>query len=98
MPTPSRELCDELKLRPEVAHYLAARGYPLPDCPPAVKTPEPSGAGVMLDAARVDRVIKVFSLLRHTKGRFTGLPLKPDRWQVAYILAPVFGWVRKRYG
>ncbi len=39
-------------------------------------------------------MLKVFKLLRHTKGRLAGKPLNPDPWQVAYILAPVFGWVR----
>jgi phage terminase large subunit-like protein len=28
------------------------------------------------------------------KGRWAGRPLEPDAWQIAYILAPTFGWVR----
>lgn len=34
-----------------------------------------------------------FRRLRHTKGRFAGQSFDPDCWQVAYYLAPVFGWV-----
>ncbi|MFJ8583631.1 terminase large subunit [Streptomyces sp. NPDC093595] len=48
----------------------------------------------MFDPERVDKVIQAFSLLRHTQGQWAGQPLRPDPWQVAYILAPVFGWVR----
>jgi phage terminase large subunit-like protein len=85
---------DELKLSPEVAAYLDARGYPVPDCPPLWKTPEPRNApGAAFDFARVDRVIASFKRLRHTKGRFAGQPFEPDTWQVAYTLAPIFGWV-----
>jgi len=83
-----------LKLSPEVAWYLLDRGMPLPDCPPLVRTPEPRDAsGAVFDPERVDKVLKAFGLLRHTQGQWAGQPLKPDPWQVAYILAPVFGWV-----
>lgn len=98
--TPSVDLPDaadleRLKLSAEVAWYLQSRGIPLPDCPPLIQTPSPGETpGAMFDAERVDRVIKAFSLLRHTQGQWAGQPLRPDPWQVAYILAPVFGWVR----
>ncbi|QIJ61411.1 terminase TerL endonuclease subunit [Streptomyces sp. JB150] len=98
--TRSAELPDEvelerLKLSPEVAWYLVSRGIPLPDCPPLIQTPSPGEApGAVFDPDRVDKVIKAFSLLRHTQGQWAGQPLRPDPWQVAYILAPVFGWVR----
>ncbi|MGW4603721.1 terminase large subunit [Streptomyces sp. NPDC004532] len=60
-----------------------------------MQTPSPGEApGAVFDAARVDRVLKSFHLLRHTQGKWAGKPLDPDPWQVAYILAPVFGWVR----
>ncbi|TYP82062.1 terminase large subunit [Blastococcus xanthinilyticus] len=94
---PDAEELERLKLSPEVAWYLVSRGIPLPDCPPAIKTPEPGELGtpgVRFDPERVDRVLKAFGLLRHTKGKWAGQPLKPDPWQVAYVLAPVFGWVR----
>lgn len=92
---PADELA-RLKLSREVAWYLVSRSIPLPDCPPTIKTPEPGETcpGAKFDASRVDRVLRSFSLLRHTKGKWSGQSLRPDPWQVAYILAPVFGWVR----
>lgn len=76
---------------------MESRGYPVPDCPPAVKTPEPGEVlkGARFDPARVDKVLSAFRQLRHTKGRFAGQRFDPDPWQVAYILAPIFGWVHK---
>jgi len=49
----------------------------------------------VFDPDRVDRVVAAFRRLRHTKGRFAGQVFDPDCWQVAYYLAPVFGWVAK---
>lgn len=92
---PNADELERLRLSPEVAWYLVDRGIGLPDCPPAIKTPEPRDVpGARFDAERVDRVLKAFGLLRHTQGQWAGKPLRPDPWQVAYILAPVFGWVR----
>ncbi|MCX4801775.1 terminase large subunit [Streptomyces sp. NBC_01214] len=86
---------ERLRLSPEVAWYLKDRGFPLPDCPPLIQTPSPGeAAGAVFDPDRVDKVISAFSKLRHTQGQWAGQPLRPDPWQVAYILAPVFGWVR----
>ncbi|WP_103353618.1 terminase large subunit [Amycolatopsis sp. CA-128772] len=85
-----------LLLSREVAYYLTSRGIPWPDCPPKLKTPEPDEQpGARFDPARVDRVLAVFGRLRHTQGKWAGNPLKPDAWQVAYVLAPVFGWVHQ---
>lgn len=93
--TPSPGELDELRISPEVGWFLGSRSIPLPDCPPAWKTPEPRDVpGARFDATRVDRVLRTFGMLRHTQGQWAGRPLKPDPWQVAYILAPVFGWVR----
>jgi phage terminase large subunit-like protein len=91
-----RATLERLKLSPEVAWYLASRGIPFPDCPPAIKTPEPGEVlpRAKFDPARVDKVLAAFGKLRHTKGKWAGQPLIPDPWQVAYILAPVFGWIR----
>ena len=87
---------DELKLSPEVAWYLQSRGYPPPDCPPLIKTPEPREVpGTRFDPERVDRVIAAFRQLRHTKGRFAGQRFDPDVWQVAYVIAPPAGWVHR---
>ena len=85
----------DLKLSPEVENYLNTRHIPLPDCPPRIKTPEPRNVrGAAFDGDRVDRVLKAFGLLRHTQGQWAGSPLKPDPWQIAYIIAPIFGWVK----
>lgn len=94
---PSAAELERLKISPEVAWYMASRGYPLPTCPPKFKTPEPRR--YTFDPARVDRVINAFGRLRHTQGRWARQPLRPDPWQIAYVIAPVFGWVRKNdYG
>lgn len=88
-------LLRELKISPEVAAYLDARDIPWPDCPPKIKTPEPSWVpDAAFSFARVDRVMDSFSRLRHTQGPLAGQPLIPDPWQVAYWIAPIFGWVK----
>jgi phage terminase large subunit-like protein len=74
---------------------MESRGHAVPDCPPLIKTPEPHGRGYRFDPARVDKVLAAFRQLRHTKGRFGGQVFEPDPWQVAYVLAPIFGWVHK---
>lgn len=85
---------EELKLSPEVAAYLLTRGIAWPTCVPDVKTPEPREVpGALFDGERVDRVLRVCMALRHIKGRHAGRPLELDAWQVAYVIAPVFGWV-----
>lgn len=93
-------LLRRLKISPEVGYYLKSRDIPLPDCVPLVKTPEPRWVkGAAFDPERVDKVLRAFELLRHTQGRLAGQPLVPDPWQVAYIIAPVFGWVKQNdYG
>lgn len=92
---PPPEELERLKLSPEVAWYLLDRGYALPTCPPKWKTPEPREVpGARFDPGRVDKVLKAFSKLRHTQGQWAGRQLRPDPWQIAYIIGPVFGWVR----
>lgn len=82
-------------ISPETLWYLRERGYEVPACAPAIRTPEPRDvAGAVFDPERVDRVIAALKCLRHTQGKWAGRPLAPDAWQVAYILAPVFGWVK----
>jgi len=95
MTTTTTDVPARLKLSPEVAWYLQSRGIPLPDCPPLIKTPEPRrAAGARFDPERVDRVIAAFRALHHVAGQWAGQPFIPDSWEVAYILAPTFGWVR----
>jgi phage terminase large subunit-like protein len=94
---PDSDELRRLKLSPEVAYYLISRGIGLPEYAPLIKTPEAGEVdrGAQFDPARVDRVLRAFAMLRHTKGEWKGRPLTPDPWQVAYILAPVFGWVHR---
>lgn len=81
-------------LSPEILWYLEARGYEVPKCRPLIRTPEPRTVkGAQFDPARVDRVITALRALRHTKGKWAGRPIEPEAVQVAYIIAPVFGWV-----
>lgn len=92
---PTAKELRRLKLSPEVAWYLLSRGYELPQYPPLHKTPE-GGAhrDAVFDPEAVDRVIAAMHRLRHTQGHWAGQPLDPDPWQVAYLLAPIFGWLR----
>lgn len=85
---------DDLKVWPAVAGYMAERGYKSPEYGPKFITPEPTGTGVRFDPSRVDRVVATMRALRHTQGEFAGKPLEPDPWQIAYIIAPIFGYVR----
>lgn len=79
-----------------MAWYLEHRGYEIPDCPPLIKTPEPREVpGARFSPEAVDRVLASFRQLRHTKGRLAGQRFEPDAWQVAYVLAPTFGWLHK---
>lgn len=92
---PPQRTLTRLKISKEVAWYMLSRGYELPENPPHLKTPEGSREkGALFDPEAVDAVIGAFSVLRHTKGRWAGQPLIPDPWQIAYFLAPVFGWVK----
>jgi phage terminase large subunit-like protein len=84
-----------LKLAPEIAWYLLSRGWDLPAHPPLEKTPDGSShPDAAFSPEAVDAAINALRHMRHTKGRLAGLPLNPDAWQVAYIIAPIFGWLR----
>lgn len=82
-------------LSPEVEWYLDSRGYELPEhAQPLWRTEEPRDVpGAFFDPERVDRAIKGLTMLRHTQGKWAGRPMTPDVWQIAFIIAPVFGWV-----
>lgn len=86
-------------LSPEVEWYLEDRGYVLPEdsAVPLWRTEEPGSTteGAVFDPERVDRVIRSLRVLKHTKGRWSGQPLEPIAIQVAYFIAPVFGWVHE---
>lgn len=84
-------------LSPEVEWYLESRGVHLPPhVAPLWRTPEPRDTpGAWFDAERVDKALSSMEQLRHTQGKWAGTPLRPDPWQIAYIFAPIFGWVHK---
>lgn len=46
---------------------------------------------------RARRALRAMGAFKHTKGRWSGVPLRLgeglDPWQVVWIMAPVFGWV-----
>lgn len=48
--------------------------------------------GAWFDQAAVDRFVRFARLCHHTKGRWAGLPVELDPWQLEYLIAPVFGW------
>lgn len=83
-------------LSPEVLWYLESRGYELPEhVEPLWRTEEPRDEpGAYFDPDAVDKAIKALSMLRHTQGKWAGRPLTPDVWQIAFIVAPVFGWMK----
>jgi phage terminase large subunit-like protein len=82
-------------LSSEVRWYLETRGYSLDGVTePLIRTPEPVDVpGAVFDPVRVDKKITALRSLKHTKGKWAGRPLEPAAVQVAYIIAPVFGWV-----
>lgn len=54
--------------------------------------------GARFDVERVQKVLAALGVFKHTKGRWAGRRLRLgeglDAWQVVWIIAPVFGWVR----
>ena len=49
--------------------------------------------GLRFDSAAADRVLKFFSVLHHSKGRWAGQLLKLEPWE-QFLLASIFGWKR----
>lgn len=83
-------------LEEEVQWYLSSRGIEGRLKPPLWRTPNPpeevDGQPVHFNPASVDRVVKTIGCLKHTKGRWAGKPLELAATQIAYIIAPLFGW------
>jgi len=49
--------------------------------------------GITFEVAEVRRLLEFcWANGRHVKGDLAGQRLRPDLWQVLYIVAPVFGW------
>lgn len=91
LPAPYEALL-ELGLTPEQIDE-AARARPL-----VVAFQADQAEGAYFDVARVKKALRALATFRHTKGRWAGLPLRLGQglapWQVVWIIAPVFGWVR----
>lgn len=86
----------ELNLSPEVLWYLDSRGYDVPTCIPKFQTPEPRDyPGARFCPEEVDKKILALRHLRHTKGKWAGKPIEPTAVQVAFIIAPIFGWLHE---
>lgn len=83
-------------LEEEIKWYLSSRGIEGRPKPPLWRTPNPpeevDGQPVRFNPKAVDRVIKTIGCLKHTKGRWAGKPLELAATQIAYIIAPLFGW------
>jgi phage terminase large subunit-like protein len=58
-------------------------------------TQEPRGhpAGFTFDLATVERAIKFFGCLHHSKGEWAGSPFTLEPWQV-FIVGSLLGWKR----
>lgn len=50
--------------------------------------------GAYFDVEAAGRALRALRSFKHTKGRWRGNRLEPSPWQVAWIIAPVFGWLR----
>jgi len=83
-------------LEEEIQWYLNSRGIEGRLKPPLWRTPNPpeevDGQPVRFNPKAVDGVIKTIGCLKHTKGRWAGKPLELTATQIAYIIAPLFGW------
>ena len=95
-----RAQADRLPIPAQVVDILheegwIPRGWDEPVCEPRWVTPSPEGfvEGAWFDVDEVLAKLDAFSKLRHTKTRkWAGRPLRPDPWQIVYLIAPVFGW------
>lgn len=80
----------------EVKEYLSSKGLDLTVNTPPFLSPQPSevvhGMEVRFNSERVDHALRVIGALRHTKGRWAGKPLVLNSTQIAYIIAPLFGY------
>ncbi len=53
-----------------------------------------SERGLRFDEATARQAVAFFSLLKHSKGEWAGLPLHLEPWQ-QFVIASLFGWKRK---
>lgn len=60
--------------------------------PPRHLSPPPDGA--VFDLEAVDRFLRFCRTLRHIKGPYAGRTLELDLWQIVFVAAPLFGWLK----
>lgn len=85
-----RGLLEELRLWPDLEDELDRCVAPrFASAPPSR---ELRAAGVYFDVDEVRRHLVFSRKLRHIKGKWAGLPLIPDLWQVLYDDGPLWGW------
>lgn len=91
LPVPRQALLDLGLTESEIDIAAAAR--PLTVAFQADREP-----GAYFDVERVKKALKALSQFRHTKGRWAGQTLRLGvglaPWQVVWIIAPIWGWVR----
>lgn len=76
--------------RPELVEELLELQPPKWFSPPPAEELE-----AVFSLPAVDRVLRFARRLRHIKGRrWARRPFEPDLWQVVFVLAPLFGWLR----
>lgn len=89
-PVPLEALIELGMTQDQIAEAWAAR-------PLTIAFQAPDQPGAYFDIARVRVALKALSAFRHTKGRWAGMPMRLGQglapWQVAWVIAPVFGWV-----
>lgn len=85
-----RGLLGELALWPDLEDELDRCVAPrFASAPPGR---ELRATGVHFDVAEVRRHLVFSRKLRHVKGKWAGLPMIPDLWQVLYDDGPLWGW------
>ena len=50
--------------------------------------------GLYFDQGAVERILRFFTHLKHSKGEWAGQVFEPEPWEV-FILGTIFGWKRK---
>jgi phage terminase large subunit-like protein len=63
--------------------------------PLVVANQAPEQPGAWFDVAAARRAQRAIESFRHTKGRWGGTPLKLGPWQLAWVIAPIFGWLHR---
>lgn len=91
LPVPLEALVELGLTQAQIDEALAAK-------PLVVAWQASEAEGAYFDVGRVQRALRALAAFKHTKGRWAGQPLRLGQglapWQVVWVIAPVFGWVR----